>query len=337
MTFWTRHHLTIILALSLTLLSILSLLVGVLDLSSATIDTWELLLISRLPRLLAILMAGMGLAVAGLMMQSLCRNKFVSPSTAATIQSAQLGVLLALLFWPGSTLIERALRAFACALLGTWIFIAFIQKVQVKDLILVPLVGIMFGNIIGGITNFLAFKFDMNQALASLTVGHFSTVVRGHYEIVFLVLPILLLTFYFAQHFNIVGLGSGLAQSLGVNYQLFLFIGLTLAAMLTASIVVVVGTISYIGLIVPNLVTMYQGDNLKNTLLNTALAGALFVLACDLIGRLIIFPYEVPIELIVGSLGSLIFIALIFRRLSPKRRTKAPSLTPVGAPACSSN
>ena len=177
----------------------------------------------------------------------------------------------------------------------------------------------------------------MNQALASLTVGHFSTVVRGHYEIVFLVLPLLLLTFYFAQHFNIVGLGSGLAQSLGVNYQLFLFIGLTLAAMLTASIVVVVGTISYIGLIVPNLVTMYQGDNLKNTLLNTALAGALFVLACDLIGRLIIFPYEVPIELIVGSLGSLIFIALIFRRLSPKRRIKAPSLTPVGAPACSSN
>ena len=261
----------------------------------------------------------------------------ISPSTAATIQSAQLGVLLALLFWPGSTLIERALGAFACALLGTWIFIAFIQKVQVKDLILVPLVGIMFGNIIGGITNFLAFKFDMNQALASLTVGHFSTVVRGHYEIVFLVLPILLLTFYFAQHFNIVGLGSGLAQSLGVNYQLFLFIGLTLAAMLTASIVVVVGTISYIGLIVPNLVTMYQGDNLKNTLLNTALAGALFVLACDLIGRLIIFPYEVPIELIVGSLGSLIFIALIFRRLSPKRRTKAPSLTSVGAPACSSN
>ena len=322
MTFWTRHHLTIILALSLTLLSIVSLLVGVLDLSSATIDTWELLLISRLPRLLAILMAGMGLAVAGLMMQSLCRNKFVSPSTAATIQSAQLGVLLALLFWPDSTLVERALGAFACALLGTWIFIAFIQKVQVKDLILVPLVGIMFGNIIGGITNFLAFKFDMNQALASLTVGHFSTVVRGHYEIVFLVLPILILTLYFAQHFNIVGLGSGLAQSLGVNYQLFLFIGLTLAAMLTASIVVVVGTISYIGLIVPN---------------NTALAGALFVLACDLIGRLIIFPYEVPIELIVGSLGSLIFIALIFRRLSPKRRIKAPSLTPVGAPACSSN
>ena len=342
MKFWTNYHLTIILAVSLLVLGGASLFVGVLDLNlsaagsaagsaeDSVLSALELILISRLPRLLAIVMTGMGLAVAGLMMQSLCRNKFVSPSTAATIQSAQLGVLLALLFWPSSSLMERALGAFACALLGTWIFILFIQKVQVRDLILVPLVGIMFGNIIGGITNFLAFKFEMNQALASLTVGHFSTIIRGHYEIVFLVLPLLALSFFFAQHFNIVGLGSGLAHSLGVNYQLFLFLGLTLAAMLTASIVVVVGTISYIGLIVPNLVTMYQGDNLKNTLLNTALAGALFVLCCDLIGRVIIFPYEVPIELIIGCLGSLIFIALIFYRL---RQPKAPKGHVVGTMA----
>ena len=341
MSFWTNHKLTVFLACSLLLLSCVSLFVGVLPLgelatslvSPASTDSFsntfsisalELIAISRLPRLLAILMAGMGLAVAGLMMQSLCRNKFVSPSTAATIQSAQLGVLLALLFWPASTLMERAFGAFACAMLGTWIFIFFIQKVQVRDLILVPLVGIMFGNIIGGITNFLAFSFDMNQALASLTVGHFSTVIRGHYEIVFLVLPIMLLSAFFAHHFNIVSLGSNLASSLGVNYQLFLFLGLTLAAMLTASIVVVVGTISYIGLIVPNLVTIYKGDNLKHTLLDTALAGALFVLCCDLIGRVIIYPYELPIELIVGSLGSLIFIALIFYRLrSPKGRRSA--------------
>ena len=154
--------------------------------------------------------------------------------------------------------------------------------------------------------------------------------IRGHYEIVFLVLPILLLSAFFAHHFNIVSLGSNLASSLGVNYQLFLFLGLTLAAMLNASIVVVVGTISYIGLIVPNLVTIYKGDNLKHTLLDTALAGALFVLCCDLIGRVIIYPYELPIELIVGSLGSLIFIALIFYRLSsPKgrRSAQAPNMT----------
>lgn len=284
--------------------------VGVLD------SDLDVLLISRLPRLMAILMAGMGLAVAGLIMQNLCRNKFVSPSTAATIQSAQLGLLIALLFLPGSSILTRAGFAFMAAMLGTWVFVHFIQRVQCKELILVPLVGIMLGNIISGITNFIAFSFDMNQALASLTVGHFSTVVRGHYEIVYIVLPVLLLASLFAHHFNIVGMGQHFASNLGVNYQLFLFLGLTLAAMLTAAIVTIVGTISYVGLIVPNLVAMYKGDNLKNTILDTALSGALFVLICDLIGRVVIYPYELPIEIIVGAVGSIVFIGLIFLRLN---------------------
>lgn len=297
------------LALTLTVTAIGSLFVGVLD------SDLDVLLISRLPRLMAILMSGMGLAVAGLIMQNLCRNKFVSPSTAATIQSAQLGLLLALLFLPGSGILTRAGFAFAAAMLGTWLFVHFIQRVQFKDLILVPLVGIMLGNIISGITGFIAFSFDMNQALASLTVGHFSTVVRGHYEIVFIVLPVLLLSGFFARHFNIVGMGNHFASNLGVNYQLFLFLGLTLAAMLTAAVVTIVGTISYVGLIVPNLVALYKGDNLKNTILDTALSGALFVLVCDLIGRVVIYPYELPIELIIGCVGSLVFIGLIFLRL----------------------
>ena len=90
--------------------------------------------------------------------------------------------------------------------------------------------------------------------------------------------------------------------------------------------VVVVGTISYIGLIVPNLVTIYKGDNLRNTILDTALAGALFVLICDLIGRVVIAPYELPIELISGCVGSVIFISLIFYRI---RGSKAPALATI--------
>ena len=316
------YRLTIFLTACLSIIGLASLFVGVMDLNFLELfsdpEALELLLISRLPRLLAIILAGMGLAVAGLIMQSLCANKFVSPSTAATISSAQLGILLAFLFLPNSTIVGRALFSFAFALAGTWIFISFIQRVQMRDIVLIPLVGIMLGNIIAGITNFLAFKFDMTQALSSFTVGHFSTVIRGHYEMVYLVLPLVLLACFFARYFNIVGMGKNFASNLGINYQLFLFIGLTIAAMITASVVVVVGTISYIGLIVPNLVTIYKGDNLKNTIIDTALSGALFVLCCDLIGRVIIAPYELPIELVAGCLGSLLFIALIFYRLQGK-------------------
>lgn len=281
----------------------------------------EIFFISRLPRLLAILCTGIGMSVAGLIMQQLCMNKFVSPTTGATISSAQFGILLALLFLPNSTLWSRALFAFLFAILGTWIFVWFIQRIQFKDIVMVPLVGIMFGNVIGGITNYLAYKYEMTQALSSWLVGHFSLVLKGRYEIVYLVVPLVILAFIFANHFNIVGMGKDFSKNLGVHYNLILFVGLTIAAMITSSIVVVVGSISYIGLIVPNIITMFKGDKIRGTLIDTALFGAIFVLICDMIGRAVIAPYELPIELIVGILGSILFIALLFYRLTNGRKS----------------
>lgn len=316
----TRHRSTVLLAAALAVLSVISLFIGVLDISVGALlqgdtDAVEILLISRLPRLLAIVCTGAGMSIAGLIMQQLCRNKFVSPTTGATISSAQFGILLALVFWPGSTLWGRALFAFAAAILGTWVFVSFIQRIQFKDVVMVPLVGIMFSNVIGGITSFIAYKYEMTQALSSWLVGHFSLVLRGRYEIVYLVLPLIVLAFLFANHFNIVGMGRDFSQNLGVPYNVVLFLGLSLAAMITAAVVVVVGSISYIGLIVPNLVTMFKGDKLRGTLADTALFGALFVLVCDIIGRVVIAPYELPIELVVSILGSVLFVGLLLYRL----------------------
>lgn len=145
-------------------------------------------------------------------------------------------------------------------------------------------------------------------------------VLKGRYEIVYLTVPLVVLAFIFANHFNIVGMGKDFSKNLGVPYNLVLFAGLTIAAMITASIIVVVGSISYIGLIVPNVVAMFKGDKIRGTLVDTALFGALFVLVCDIIGRVIIMPYELPIELIVGILGSLIFVALLIYRLKHGRK-----------------
>lgn len=329
---------TIVLLALLLILSCASLFVGVIDLTpgellAGNFQQMEIFIISRLPRLLAILCTGIGMSVAGLIMQQLCCNKFVSPTTGATISSAQFGILLALLFMPVSTLWGRAIFAFSTAILGTWIFVWFIQRIQFKDVVMVPLVGIMFGNVIGGVTNYLAYKYEMTQALSSWLVGHFSLVLKGRYEIVWLTVPLVILAFVFANHFNIVGLGKDFSRNLGVPYNLVLFSGLTIAAMITASIVVVVGSISYIGLIVPNVVAMYKGDKIRGTLVDTALFGAVFVLVCDMIGRVVIFPYELPIELIVGTLGSLIFIALLFYRLRYGR--KAIRLGSSGTSCCS--
>jgi iron complex transport system permease protein len=314
------------LAVSLLILSILSLFIGVIDLDtlsllSGDVRQLKILIISRLPRLLALLCTGIGMSVAGLIMQQLCMNKFVSPTTGATISSAQFGILLALLFMPDSTLWGRALFAFAAAVAGTWGFVWFIQRIQFKDIVMVPLVGIMFSNIIGGITNFLAYKFEMTQALSTWLTGHFSLVLKGRYELVYLAVPLVILAFLYANHFNIVGMGRDFSKNLGVNYNVILFMGLTIAAMITASVVVVVGAVSYIGLIVPNVVSLFKGDKIRGTLADTALFGALFVLVCDMAGRIVIAPYELPIELIIGIIGSILFIMLLFYRLRDGKKS----------------
>lgn len=316
---------TVILAVVLLVLSVVSLFVGVMDITSAAlmsgdIEQLEIFLISRLPRLLAILCTGVGMSVAGLIMQQLCMNKFVSPTTGATIFSAQLGILLALLFMPDSTLWSRAIFAFASAVFGTWIFVWFIQRIRFKDSVMVPLVGIMFGNVISGVTSYLAYKYEMTQALSSWLVGHFSMVLKGRYEIVYLVVPLVILAFIFANHFNIAGMGKDFSKNLGVSYNMVLVMGLTIAAMITAAVVVVVGSVSYIGLIVPNIVTMFKGDKIRGTLVDTALFGACFVLVCDMTGRILIAPYELPIELIVGIIGSILFVILLLYRLKNGRK-----------------
>lgn len=321
---------TVILAVLTAAVSVLSLFSGAGDvtlagLMTADAEALELLFISRIPRLFAILCTGAGMSIAGLILQQLCANKFVSPTTGATISSAQFGILLALLFWPESNLVGRALFSFATAVAGTWLFVWFILRMPMRDPVMVPLVGIMFGNIIGGVTNFLAFRFDMTQALSTWLVGHFSLVLRGNFELVSLTVPLIALAWVFARHFNIVGMGSDFSRNLGVSYRTVLVSGLTIAAMITAAVVSVVGAVSWIGLIVPNIVTLFKGDDVRSTLPDTALFGALFVLVCDLIGRLVIAPYELPIELVVGTLGSLIFIALIFYRLRFGRRTLTPA------------
>ena len=321
-----KHLSTIFLAIALGILSILSLFVGVIDIDWSTLlsggDGMELqiFLLSRIPRLLAILCTGIGMSVAGLIMQQLCMNKFVSPSTGATIQSAQFGILLSLVFVPAIGLWGRVLLAFAMSILGTWIFVWFIQKIQFKNTVLVPLIGIMFGNVLGGITSFIAYKFEVTQQLSTYFVGSFALIIKGNYELVWLAVPLVVIAFVFANYFNIVGMGKDFSQNLGVNYKLVLFFGLTIAAMITASVVTIVGQISYIGLMIPNIVAMFKGDKIKGTLVDTALLGAVFVLICDIIARSVIMPYELPIELIVGMIGSVLFIAMLIYKLNHGRK-----------------
>ncbi len=316
-----KYRITILMIALTVVLAIASVFIGAYDVSLSGILEGDFLQVivlvnARLPRVLAILCTGIGMSIAGLIMQNLCMNKFVSPTTGATISSAQLGIIVAMLFIPGATLATRTLFAFVLSIIGTWLFVWFVQKIKFKDVIMVPLIGIMFNSVIGGVVSYLAYENDLSQVLASILVGDFSLILAGRYEIVFLILPLVIIAFIYANHFNIVGMGENFSTNLGVNYKIVMFGGLSIAAVITASVVVTVGTISYIGLIVPNIVAMFRGDKIRGSILDVGVFGALFVLICDIIGRVVIQPYEMPIELISGIIGSIIFIALLFKRLS---------------------
>ncbi len=277
-------------------------------------EQWSIFLISRLPRLVSILIAGSALSICGLVMQQLSRNRFVSPTTAGTMDSARLGILIAILLFPSASMLLKTAIAAAVSFLGTLLFMTILAHLKFKDAIFVPLVGIMFGNIISSITAFIAYKEDLLQNLSGWLQGDFSLVMAGRYELLYFSIPALLTAYLFANRFSIVGMGQDFATNLGLNYKQVMYLGLAIVATVSSLIIISVGVIPFLGLIIPNIVTLYLGDNLKKVLSYTALLGAVFVLICDIFGRLIIFPYEVAINTVVGVLGSGIFLLLLFKR-----------------------
>ncbi|QGH34178.1 iron chelate uptake ABC transporter family permease subunit [Gracilibacillus salitolerans] len=303
----------------LVILSLVSLFIGVIelnpkDLLQLTEDQKEILLISRFPRLMSIIIAGMSMSICGLIMQQLSRNKFVSPTTAGTMDSARFGILVALMIFPSAGPIEKMVVAFTFALIGTFIFMKILEKVKFKDPIFIPLVGLMFGNIVSSITTFFAYKNDLIQNMSSWLQGNFALILQGRYEMLYISVPLVIFAYIYANKFTIAGMGEDFSKNLGMNHKRVVNVGLVIVAIITSVVILTVGMIPFLGLIIPNIVSIYRGDHLKNSLPHTALLGAVFVLACDILGRIIIFPYEIAIGVTVGVIGSGIFLYLIMRR-----------------------
>lgn len=269
--------------------------------------------VSRVPRLAAILLAGSAMGVAGLIMQSLVRNRFVAPSTAGTVEAASLGVLCATLWFGSTSVLGKMSIAVIFALAGTALFLALVQRLRFSDVLVVPLAGIMFGGVIQAVTTYFAFRYGLLQSLDAWTSGNFAATLRGRYELLYVVGALTLVAYVFASRFTVAGMGRDFAVNLGVAYERVLYGGLALVATVTAVVVVVVGAIPFLGLVVPNVVTMLLGDNLRRVLPATAVGGALFVLVCDIVSRTIRYPYEIPVGTVVGVVGGLIFVVLLVR------------------------
>lgn len=307
------------LILSLIILSFVSLFLGASEISiiqilNNDIESLNVMLISRIPRLITILLAGVGMSICGLIMQSISQNKFVSPTTGSTIDSAQLGIVFCTIFVPSAGIVEKSLIAFIFSLTGTFVFMTLLRKLKLKNVIFVPLIGIMLGNIIGAITNFLGYKYDIMQSVGSWMQGSFSMILKGNYELLYISVPLIIIAILYANKFTVAGMGEDFSTNLGLDYNKIVNIGLVIVALVTVSVIITAGSIPYIGLIVPNIVSLYKGDNLSENIFDTAVVGALFVLVCDIVSRIVIYPYEVSVGLTIGVIGSIVFLCMILRR-----------------------
>lgn len=294
-----------------------SLFVGVSRIS--LVELWhdpemrEVLFVSRFPRTAALILAGSAMSVAGQIMQMLTQNRFVEPSVAGTTQSAGLGLLLVMIISPAAPIMVKMGIASLFALFGTALFMLLINRIQMKSSLMVPLAGIMLGAVFSSMTTFLAMEHDLLQSLGGWESGDFSSVMQGRYELLWGVGVITVLAAIIADRFTVSGMGRDFSVNVGLNYRRVQLTGMAMIAVISGVVIVVIGVLPFLGLIVPNVVSMIFGDNLRRTVPWVALLGALLVIGCDIIGRLIIYPFEIPVSALLGVLGAMVFLMLIIK------------------------
>lgn len=273
-----------------------------------------LIFTSRLPRTVALFLCGGSVSVAGLIMQMMTRNRYVEPGTTGSMQGAALGILLAAIFWPDTSIMVRILLASGGALITTMLFLLLLRPVQQENsALLVPVIGLMYCAVLAAFTTFLALHYDLLQSLISWQSGDFSSVLAGRYELIWLAVPLIALLWWLADSFTVLALGQAQATTLGLDYRALMLLGVVAVALLSGMTAALIGALPFIGLVIPNLVRVVVGDNTRRALPWTFLGGSLLSLLCDVLGRLLVFPYEIPAGALLSVVGALLFLYLLSR------------------------
>ncbi|WP_425524910.1 ABC transporter permease [Paenibacillus dendritiformis] len=300
------------------ILGMISLFTGVYDIRGQ-VDGMDMFFITRIPRTAALMLTGAAMSMAGLVMQLITQNRLVEPTTTGTIEWAGLGLLVVYLLFPAPTLVLRMTGAIVFSFIGTMIFFLFLRRVKLRSSLIVPIIGLMLGAVISAVSTFFGLLFQMTQNIESWFVGSFAAVQVGRYEYLWIIVIITFLIFIYANRLTLAGLGEDVATSLGVNYNRIVLLGTGLISFAVGIVAAVIGNLPFLGLIVPNIVSMFRGDDLRSNLPWVCVIGMGTITVCDIISRTIIMPFEVPVSLILGTVGAVVFIAILLRQRKPRR------------------
>lgn len=295
--------------------------------STSTNDTWNVILTKvRLPQVITALIAGAGLALGGLQMQTLFRNPLADPSILGISSGASLGVALLLMFTgsiggislqvlglTGSIATTVASFIGAMAVLFAILFVAPKLKSAVNVLVFGIMIGYLTFSVVG-ILKFYSLKDDLRRYVV-WGLGSFSEVpLQDMYYFVSIGLLALFSSFLLIKPLNLLLLGDFYAANLGLNIKRAKFWVIASAGFLTAFITAYCGPIAFIGLAVPHLARALVLTSDHRILMPvTALLGAILALGCNLIARLPVFDGALPINAVTALIGAPVVIYVILK------------------------
>lgn len=281
-------------------------------------EGWKMIFITRIPRTLSLMLTGAAMSMSGIVMQLITQNKLVEPTTTGTIEWAGFGLILAYLLVPSASLFLRTTSAIIFSFVGSMIFFFLLRNIKLKSSLFVPVLGIMMGAVVSAVSTFVALEFNMTQSLEVWFAGSFAPMQRGRYEYLYFIILITIAIYIYADKLTLAGLGEDVATNLGLNYKKIILWANVLISIATGLVASVVGNVPFLGILVPNLVSMYRGDHLRENLPYTCLLAMIIIMLADIIGRTIIAPFEVPVSLILGSIGSIGFLIILFSKRGKK-------------------
>lgn len=269
----------------------------------------------RLPRVLATVIVGAALALAGAVYQGIFKNPLVSPEFLGVSSGACIGAAVAILFAFSATAVQ--ISAFAGGLAAVLLTLMIPKILRSNSNIMLVLSGIIVSGAMSSILGFIKYIADPETELAAITYWQLGSFAYVDMNNLIGILPLTLaagaVLIAMSWWINILSLGETEAQTLGVNVELVRGICIVCSTILTAGAVCISGTIGWIGLVIPHLGRMIAGSDNRGLLPAVCFIGGLFLLVVDTVTR-IIGPAEMPISILTGIIGAPFYAWLLYRQ-----------------------
>lgn len=268
----------------------------------------------RLPRVAAAAVAGVGLSVAGVLLQAVTDNDLASPNIIGINSGAGFAVIVMLALFP-HRIYALPFAAFAGAFCAAMLIVYTSSRMGVTKSTVI-LAGVALTTILNAAISFISIADTDTMALYShFSVGGFNGVTLHKLAVPAVMVALsVAVALVLSGRISILCLGDSVAASLGVRVKALRIICLVCASCCAASVVSFAGLLGFVGLVVPHIARQLVGKGVRDCIVASALAGAVIVIAADMFGRVILAPTEIPVGIVMAFIGAPFFIYLLLRR-----------------------